>query len=264
MILIIVLFATFVLLVGCLYFYFFQERFIFLNGKKLPKNDPFHFTTKFEEVFLPTTDHEEINAIHLKLTLPKGVVLYFHGASGNLQKWGNRAAYFLSDGYEVFCIDYRNYGKSTGSFSEVKMYDDALLAYSHLKTMFQETEIVVYGFSLGATFASKVASKNKPKALILEAPFYNLKKAVQNRFRFAPTFLLKYSFSSNKDLPLVTSPITIFHGDQDQTTSLAGAKELFNCNKASKNEFVEISSATHHNICSFQQYKQKLKEILER
>lgn len=260
----IALLATFVLLIGLGYFYFFQERFIFLQGKKLKRNYLFHFDTDFEEIFLATRDQQEINAIHLKLSNPKGVVLYFHGASGNLQKWGKRASYFLSDGYEVFCIDYRKYGKSTGNFSEAKMYDDALLAYSYLKKTFQEANIVIYGFSLGCTFATKVASENKPQALILEAPFYNLRKVVQYRFRFAPTFLLKYSFSSEKYIPMVTSPITIFHGDQDQTTSLAGARELFNCNKASTNEFIELSTATHHNISTFPQYKQKLKEILER
>jgi hypothetical protein len=161
-------------------------------------------------------------------------------------------------------IDYRNYGKSTGDFNEKKMYEDALLAYSHLKKTYKENEIVVYGFSLGATFATKVASVNTPKELILEAPFYNLKRAVQNFLSTAPTFLLKYQFNSNKDFPKITAPITLFHGDEDTTTSFAQSKELFELNASLKNEFVAIKKGTHHNIRTFSVYKEKLKEVLER
>jgi hypothetical protein len=57
----------------------FQEKFIFRNGKKLKRNHPFNFTTNFEEVFLKTNDQIEINAIHLKLTAPKGIILFFQG-----------------------------------------------------------------------------------------------------------------------------------------------------------------------------------------
>lgn len=256
--------VSFLLIFGLLFFYFFQEKFIFLNGNKLERNFEFNFSNKFEEVFLKTDDNIEINAIHLKLPEPKGVVLFFHGNKGNLKRWGKRATHFLKYNYEVFIIDYRNYGKSSGSFNEEKMYSDALLAYKHLKNNFSEDKIVVYGFSLGCTFATKVASENNPKELILEAPFYNLKKATQNFLPIAPTFLLKFKFNSDKYIPLVKSPITIFHGDEDETTSFNDSQELLKLNGAKKNQFVPIFSGTHHNVRSFPEYKQKLKEVLER
>ena len=260
----IVLSSIFVLIFLLLFFYVFQEKFIFRNGKKLKRNHPFNFTTNFEEVFLKTNDQKEINAIHLKLPAPKGVILFFHGNKGNLEKWGKRTSNFLSYNYEVFIIDYRNYGKSTGNFNEEKMYEDALLAYDHLKNKYSENKIVVYGFSLGCTFAIKVASEKNPKELILEAPFFNLKKATQKFMAFAPTFLLKFSFHSDLDIPLVKSPITIFHGNQDNTTSFKASQELLSLNPATKNKFVAIDGGTHHNITSFSIYKQKLKELLER
>ena len=131
--------------VGLFLFYFFQERFIFLNGKKIPKNVAYKFPQSFTEVNLTTKDNETINALYFTLEKPKGVILFFHGNKGNLQRWGKTVSYLLEYEYEVFVIDYRNYGKSTGSFNETKMYEDALVAYSHLTIKFPENKIVVYG-----------------------------------------------------------------------------------------------------------------------
>lgn len=244
--------------------YFIQERFIFLAGKKLDRNYRYNFSNKFEEVFIKTDGDNEINALHFKLSKPKGVVLFCHGNKGNLKKWGNRVSYFLDYNYEVLVFDYRNYGKSTGKFHEESMYTDAILVYNYLKKHFKEESIVVYGFSLGGTFATRIASKNKPKELVLEAPFFNFKKAAQYVSKFAPTFLLKYQFRTDKDIPKVTAPITVFHGKKDSTTSYKGSRKLLDLNASKKNSYIKIDKGTHHNIKEFAVYKETLKEILGR
>lgn len=255
---------SFLFVLGLVFFYFFQEKFIFLHGKKLERNYQFKFENPFEEVFIKTKDNHEINALHFKLEKPKGVILFCHGNKGNLTKWGKRVAYFLKYNFEVFVFDYRNYGKSKGNFNEKEMYSDAILAYNFIKQNFKEEQIVVYGFSLGSTFATKIASESNPKELILEAPFFNLKKALKFYTKLAPTFLLKYKFRTDYLIKKVSSPITIFHGNEDKTTSFKQSKELLQQNRNLKNQFVEINKATHHNIRDFKLYQQKLKEILER
>ena len=235
-----------------------------MNWKKLDRNYQYNFSNKFEEVFIKTDNNNEINALHFKLPKPKGVVLFCHGNKGNLTKWGSRVSYFLEYNYEVLVFDYRNYGKSTGSFIEEDMYKDGLAVYNHLKKDYKEDQIVVYGFSLGGTFATRIAALNKPKELILEAPFYNLKNALQCYSKIAPTFLLKYHFRSDLDIPKVKIPITVFHGNNDKTTSHIGSKKLLELNNSDKNLHIEIMDGTHHNIRTFQLYKEKLKEILER
>ncbi|WP_231874582.1 alpha/beta hydrolase [Polaribacter atrinae] len=244
--------------------FFFQEKFIFLNGDQLDQNHQYHFIHKFEELFLKTDGDNVINALHFQLQNPKGVVLFCHGNKGNLTKWGDRVAHFLEYNYEVLVFDYRNYGKSTGDYNEGAMYNDGLVVYNHLKKNFKEENIVVYGFSLGGTFATKIASLNKPKELILEAPFFNFKKAAAYKFKFAPTFLLKYHFRTDKDVSNVTCLITLFHGNKDNTTSYMQSKKLLKLNIGTKNRYVEIDGGTHHNLKEFVTYKVSLKEILER
>ena len=247
---------------GLLFFYFFQERLIFLNGKRLPKNFAYNFPQPFQEIHIKMNDNELLNALHFTLEKPKGIILFFHGNKGNLNRWGTIVPYLLDYGYEVFVVDYRNYGKSTGSFDEAKMYADAITVYDFLKERFSEERIVVYGRSLGATFATEVGAHRNPKHLILEAPFYNLKKATQYYFALSPTFLLRYQFKTNEKIGKVSSPTTFFHGDEDETTSVEQSKELFLLLKTDQKEFVEIPTATHHNIKDFERYKKKLQKIL--
>jgi hypothetical protein len=242
----------------------FQEHFIFINGDKLARNFKFKFLNNFEEIFLNTADGNFINALHFKLKNPKGVVLFCHGNSGNLKKWGTKVSLFLDYNYEVLVFDYRKYGKSTGNFNEEKMYKDALATYNYLKQTFEEKRIVVYGFSLGSTFATRIAARNKPKELILEAPFFNFKKAAQFYFKGTPIFLMKYKFRTDLDISKVAAPISIFHGNKDKTTSFEDSKMLFQLNTATQNRFIEIEGGTHHNIREHNLYLQRLQYILGR
>jgi pimeloyl-ACP methyl ester carboxylesterase len=246
------------------FLYFYQEKFIFINGEKIDRNYQYSFLNKFKEIFIKTDGKNEINALHFQLSKPKGVILFCHGNKGNLTRWGDRVSYLLKYNYEVLVFDYRNYGKSTGNFNEKDMYNDGVFVYNYLKKDFKEEHIIMYGFSLGCTFATRIASKNNPKELILEAPFYNFKKAAQYKSKFTPTFLLKYQFRTDKDIVNVNSPITLFHGDEDKTTFCKESKKLLALNPLRKNRFIEIVGGTHHNIRDFPIYKEKLKEILER
>ena len=170
------------LLVG---FYLFQEKVIF-RPKKLAKDYIFSFDKEFEEVNLTTDDTSIINALHFKVKNPKGIILYYHGNKGNLQRWGPMISPFTDYGYDVFIMDYRGYGKSNGERNEKNLYNDALLSYNYVKGHFDEEKITVYGRSLGGTFATFVASQNSPKQLILEAPFYNLLDLSYRKFRLLP------------------------------------------------------------------------------
>jgi hypothetical protein len=244
--------------------YFFQEKFIFLKGDGIAKDYSYQFSDAFEEVFINTASTNVINALHFKRPAPKGVILFCHGNKGNLMKWGSRISYLLRYNYEVLVFDYCKYGKSTGKLNEAQLYSDALAVYGHLKKQFKEEQIVVYGFSLGCTFATRIAAIHSPKELVLEAPFFNFQKAVQYVAKYVPTFLLKYAFRTDQDITKVGAPITIFHGTKDQTTSCRQSKRLIAKSALFTNQHIAIEGATHHNVRAFAEYKEKLKEILER
>ena len=146
--------------------YFLQEKILF-RPTVLNQTYVYKFSNPFEELFLKADDKAVINALHFKAENPKGVILYFHGNAGNLSRWGNITEYFVEMNYDVLVMDYRTYGKSTGALSERALYSDAQLCYDYLKNNYNESEITVYGRSLGTGIAAYIAAKNKPKQLIL-------------------------------------------------------------------------------------------------
>jgi uncharacterized protein len=240
----------------------FQEKVIFLP-EAIETEYVYQFPFDFEEVNLKTKDNQTINALHIKTEKPKGIILYFHGNQGNLIRWGEITSYFTQFNYDVFVIDYRGYGKSTGAFEEAQMYNDAQLSYDYVKKQFSEDKIIVYGRSLGTTFAAKVSSDNNPKHVILEAPFYNLHHAANYKYKVIPKFILNFKFKSNEYISKIKSPVTIFHGTEDKTTPIEGSQDLFKLIIATKKEFIPLKKGTHHNVRSFQKYTATLKTIFE-
>ena len=242
-----VIFISVVFLFG----YFFQEKFIFL-ATQLPQDFKFSFDVDFKEINLKTPDHQTINALHFKAKNPKGIILYFHGNRGDLTRWGEISKWFTQFNYDVFVIDYRGYGKSSGVFNEQKMYADALLAYDYVKKQYPEHQIVVYGRSLGSTFAAKVAA------------FYNLMSAIKYQIKFSPEFLFNYKFRTNNLMNKVSCPVTFFHGTQDEVTSPEDSNRLFDLVTHPQKKVVKIVDGIHGNLRTFQEYTTNLKAILER
>jgi len=166
------------IVVGILYLilvvvtYNFQEKLIFLPSK-MPLNHQYDFCQDFEEFNLKAKDGALLNAVHTKQDSAKGVVLYFHGNSGNISHLIHVANLISRKGYDAIMVDYRTYGKSSGEMSEKAIKQDAQLFYNHALTLYSEEDIIVYGRSFGTGVATGLAAVNSPKKLILESPFYS-------------------------------------------------------------------------------------------
>ncbi len=229
----------------------------------LPQDFTYSFTTNFDEIFLKTEDGAKLNALHFKVENPKGIVLYFHGNAGELSRWGIVVQNFVAMEYDVLVMDYRTYGKSTGKLSEKALYKDAQLFYDYLLKSYSEDKIVVYGRSLGTTFATYVASKNNPKYLFLEAPFFNLAEVASNRFSMYPVgWFLKYNFPTNKYIKNVNCPIIIFHATDDFVVNYENSLKLSQIKTAGKLKLITIPAGGHHNLVDATIYKETLQKIL--
>lgn len=257
---IIVIFSLYLLLL--IGIYLFQEKIIF-RTKYLEKNHAYIFEQEFEEVNLTNDDGSVINGLHFKTENSKGVILYFHGNKGNLERWKNKVAPLLTYDYDLFIIDYRGYGKSTGKRTEENMYKDAQLSYDYLLKAYSENEIVVYGRSLGGAFATYVAAQNKPKHLVLEATFSSIVDVSKGLVPIVPFQLLyKFPFESYRQISNVSISTTIFHGNNDSLVSMLIAEKLYAHANKEITKFVKIDKGTHHNLSTFNVYKDKMAELL--
>lgn len=242
--------------------YFFQEKLIFLPSQ-LPQDFSYSFTLPHKEFNLETSDGAVLNGLHFKNTDSKGVILYFHGNAGDLSRWGEIALYFVEKQYDVVIMDYRTYGKSTGKLSPDVLFSDAQLFYDYTLEHYEEKEVSLYGRSLGTGIATALASKNKPKQLILETPFYSLLDVAQSMFPFLPVSLfLKYKLPSFEFIQDVSCPISIFHGNSDSVVPFESGKKLYEVIPNTNKSFFKIVGGDHNNLVSFPEYHEGIKKVL--
>ncbi len=247
---------------GYFYVYLNQEKFFF-QPKVLAKDYQYQFDTKFEEFDIEVTPNINLNSLLFKAKdSAKGLILYFHGNAGALHEWGLRAPLYTNNNYDLLMVDYRGYGKSDGYYSdEAQIYNDAQKVYDFAKTKYKEKNIIVLGFSLGSGFAAYVASKNNPKLLILEAPYYAWDESISNIAPF-PKWMVNYEIPTYEFLKSVSSPIKIYYGSRDflidPKKNAIPLKKLY----PKKIDVTIIDFAGHNGIYITKQYYDILKELL--
>ncbi len=244
-----------------LLFYTFQKQIVF-QPDRLHADYTFNFNGDFEEFYIPI-GNEQINAIYFKTNKQKkGVILYLHGNSDNLSRWGKYAENFTSRAYDVLMIDYRGYGKSDGIASEGNIFEDAKAAFQWLSSRIDHQQIVIYGRSLGSGPATYLAANNEAKMLVLETPFENIKcvEKVKLPFLFFP-FQSKPDFPNDQYIQKVTYPIFIFHGTADSVVPYECAKGLKQFLKPG-DQFFTIEGGGHKNLDEFKSYFEQLDNIL--
>lgn len=243
--------------------YFYQEGLVFFPSK-MPMNHEYDFCQDYEEFFLTADDGARLNAVHIKHHNAKGIILYFHGNSGNISHLIHVANLFSEKGYESVLVDYRNYGKSTGEMSEQALYDDAQLFYDHILTTYEEKDIVLYGRSFGTGIATWLASQNRPEKLILESPFYSAVDLGQHRFPFLPIdWLSNYRFPSNEYIQTVECPVYILHGKEDVVIPFESSEKLFNSIPGKNKKLFAIENGGHNYLQDFQVFKDGIDEALK-
>lgn len=249
-------------LLGNWFTFFIQDYFIF-RPKKLKPDYVYQFEAPFTEIFIDTPENGKINALWFRQAAPKGLVLFFHGNAGSLEKWGHLHHYFCGLGYDYFVYDYRGYGKSMGKRTEDLMYKDALAVFEYVKNYYPPAQIILFGRSLGSAFASRVAAENPVKMLILETPFYSMRNLFYTYYPLLPRlFFFKYPFYNHRYLRQAQCPVYIFQGTNDWVVPHKSAARLKKWLKPA-DEFITISGGSHNNLIFYDLYNRKMQEILK-
>lgn len=243
--------------------YYLQDYFLF-KPEKLPKDFNFFYENQtVSEYNLETRDGAIINGLHFCVKKPLGVVLYLKGNSKSIKGWGKFAVDFTRNNYDVIMIDYRGFGKSTGKRSQKAIKHDLQFIYNKIREKVNEKYIIIYGRSLGSGFATKLASMNNPKMLILDAPYYSLTKVTGRYMPFMPlSVILKYPMPTYKWLKYVKCPIHILHGTKDKLIPFSSSVRLSQIN-ANRTRLHPIIGGGHKNLNNFESYHKILTEIIK-
>jgi len=201
-------------LVGLFAFvYVRQERLIFFP-EPLPAEFPL-VMPDVEEVAIPV-DGARLSALHLKLPHPKGVVFFLHGNAGNLADWFVDTPLYRGANFDLFMIDYRGYGRSTGRIgSEAQLHADVAAAWESIAPRYRGLRKVIYGRSLGSALAVRLAARIQPDLVILVSPYWSLAELSRLHYPLLPTCLLRYPLMTYRDIGRIQAPVLLIHGDRD-------------------------------------------------
>ncbi len=206
------------------------DKFVFFPETLAP-DVVLRFEVPTEEVTLSRPDGA---AIHGMWFTPAGgvpddapVVLYFHGNAGSLRSWGEVGADFARQGLRVFMIDYRGFGKSSGTRSEAALFGDGLAARDHIRRRCPGAPLWVYGRSIGSGIASYVGGQGGADRVILETPFVDFADVAEAHFPWLPVRALSpYRFDNAAHLAEVSCPVFIFHGTADEVVPYRSGQRL--------------------------------------
>ncbi len=247
----------------CLVMYLLQEKFIFFPTKLSP-NYTFSQFNNIQEMYYQVEEAVKIHALLFNVENPKGIVLYFHGNARGVDDWGYAAADLTKHGYNVLMPDYRGYGKSQGTVTELNMYKDAEYVFKDLLKTYKAEDIIVYGRSMGSGVSCELVSKYNVRQLILETPYLSVLQVAKDTMPFLPiSKLIKYQFRNDLKIGKIESPIHIFHGTKDELIPYYHAVELAKYSKQ-QNNFTTIEGGTHNNLPEFTQFQEVLQQILEK
>jgi pimeloyl-ACP methyl ester carboxylesterase len=246
----------------CVIFYLLQDYFFF-RPERLPSYFQYKYPFPFDEVNFEMEDGGYVNGIHFKVPNSKGVIYYLKGNSRSIKGWGKFAQDFVGKGYDFFMIDYRGFGKSRGNRTEAILYSDAQYVYKWLTEQYKEEQIIIYGRSLGSGIATRVASWNSPKMLILDSPYYSFFKQIYRfgGFLFPLKWVLKYQIRTDWFIKKVTCPIFFLHGTKDRLMPFSDSIELQKLHSKQSMVYL-IQNGGHNNLPSFPDYHEYLYDIL--
>jgi len=143
------------------------------------------------------------------------------------------------------------------------MMNDMQFVYDRMKEKYSEEHLIIYGRSMGSGFASKLASDNDPRYLILDAPYYNFTRVVERFLPILPVrIVLRYHLRTDLWIQKVKCHTYIIHGTKDRLIPIRHSEALqkFNPHRIT---LIRIHDGGHNNLPSFDDYHNFIRDILK-
>jgi dipeptidyl aminopeptidase/acylaminoacyl peptidase len=218
--------ALTVTLAGCLHF----DTFVF---EALPVKDPnadlmaaSQIPAQYrKEELIPETDGTTVDAYLLThdatdntpVSRHNVALLYCHGQDTNIETTVPRLDMLWLQGYTVLAFDYRGFGKTVGTPTDVGVNDDTHAAYDWLAAQKPAYKIGVYGRSLGTAMCLKVAVDRQATALVLESPISSIQEIINESTTLTTPseYYVDSQLNNLTEIPGYAGDLLIMHGLSD-------------------------------------------------
>ncbi len=234
---VLLLLATFLAILPACDSYFFYPQRSFMANPHLDR--VFH-----EDVFFEAPDGVRLHGWFLRPNdEPRGTILFFHGNAENISTHVGAVLWLAMEGYQVFLIDYRGYGRSEGTPEMEGIHVDALAAIDRLFRTegVDKDRIVVFGQSLGGAVAVYAVAnsphRDRIRALIIDSAFSGYRRIAREKiaevvllwpFQTPLSLLVTDRYSPCRWIGRIRPvPVLILHGEADKVVPVRHGERLY-------------------------------------
>ena len=245
--------------------YFQQASMIFYPMSRLYET-PSDWGLEYEDVTFKTADKLQLHGWYIPSSQSDRVLLFFHGNAGNISHRQHSIEIFHRLGLNVFIIDYRGYGQSEGRPSEQGLYRDATAAWHYLteEKGFANSQVIIFGRSLGGAVAARLASEAHARGLILESSFSSAQDFARAVFPIlSRLILIRYDFNSIESIQRVNYPVLVLHSPDDEIMPFHLGEKVYKAANQPKH-FVHMRGDHNYGFVQSQpEYEQEISSWLE-
>lgn len=188
-------------------------------------------------------------------------IIYFGGNAEQISGNINLFESVLQE-YSVYLVDYRGYGKSTGSPTEAGLFSDALFIYDQIKSKHQSISVI--GRSLGSGVAVYLGANRNIEKLVLLTPYDSIAEVAQSHYPMFPTrYLVRDKFESINRAADITAPVLVVAAEFDPVVPNIHTQKLLDQLVNSKVSFRMVKNAAHNNVEESDEYRAALIDFFQ-
>jgi len=237
-----------------------QQEALLFQPQKLPADHAFKVGVDVKESWVDVPG-ARLNALHLQLPKPDGVVFFLHGNGGNLVDWFVNLDFYRQLNFDLYMIDYRGYGKSSGHIeSQAQLMADVRTAWLGIAPRYAGLRRVFFGRSLGAGLAAELAADlsadMQPDLTVLASPYSSMVALAQEHYPWVPAAVLRYPLRTDEALPRLRGSVLLLHGERDTLIPPAHSQRLLRVAPAAR--LVIVPGAGHNDLQRFNAYSDAL------
>lgn len=253
---------------------------LFFLPAKQHFTSPEQFNLRYQDVSIATVDGETLHGWLLQSTHQrKGIVYFLHGNAENISTHIGNVMWLPNEGYDVFLLDYRGFGKSTGNPDLAGALADIDAGYRWLATnpTYLSDAKFILGQSLGAaltlSFASQQPDLEKTiNGIVVDAGFPSFRGIAREKLggwwltwpiQYPLSWLIPSQYDTEKRLnQIAPTPLLVIHSTNDQIIPFHHGEYIYN-HASTPKQFLKTDTP-HSATFRSKQYREELVNFMEK
>jgi fermentation-respiration switch protein FrsA (DUF1100 family) len=238
-----------------------------------PETASFQAPTTAREILIPVDQGVVIGARWYAAGKDAPTLLFFHGNGEIVADYEELGPLYVRLGFNFLPVDYRGYGRSTGSPTVTAMMQDCRTIFAFAREWLGKEgcsgPLVVMGRSLGSAAALELASQYQDNldGLIVESGFAYATPLLQliGVNVAALGFVEEEGFRQVDKIRQWTKPLLIIHAERDHIIPFAEGQALYEACPSPQKTLLKVPGANHNDILSvgFEAYMQAVVRLGE-